>query len=64
MRAIDENGFSYKHFKQIYHEKPEMKKENVSGAKANTSFLDTDLDIKDNKIPNIFPILILNWLGN
>lgn len=46
--AINDNYLFEKHFKEIYLEELELKKEKISSTKV--SFLDTDLDIKDNKI--------------
>ena len=41
LRDISDNGLFEKHFKEIYPEELEMKRENVSSTKA--SFLDIDL---------------------
>ena len=48
LRAANDKGLFEKQFKEIYREKIELKKENVSFSKV--SFLYIDFDVKDNKI--------------
>ena len=61
--AIINNGLFEKHFKEIYHDELELKKEKISITKI--SFLDIDLVIKEKKswlnfwYKGLFPILIV-----
>lgn len=45
---MDVNGLFEKHFKEIYAEELELKKESISNTK--DSFVDINLEIKENKI--------------
>ena len=54
--AINSNSLFEKHFKEIYPNKLDLKKENISNTKA--LFFDINLDIKDNKTSLNFMIKV------